>query len=222
MQHGFSVTSGQPAPLGVSRSGNDVNFSFYTTAEENVSLMLFCPREKKPFAHFPLDPEQNRTGNIWHLAVKNLTCLFDYGIQIGKELLIDPYARALNTDNKWNNGTYTEVQPLGHYSSEPSFDWENDAPPLIPQQNLIIYEMHIRGFTEDSASHVQHPGTFLGMIEKIPYLKELGINAVELLPIFEFDENDNPKKNPKTGKKLMNYWGYSTVNFFSLMNRYGT
>ncbi|MFS8563362.1 MAG: glycogen-debranching protein [Rhabdochlamydiaceae bacterium] len=80
--------------------------------------------------------------------------------------------------------------------------------------------MHVRAFTQDPSSHVKHPGSFLGLIEKIPYLKELGINAIELLPIFEFDESDNPLKNPKTGKKLCNFWGYSTINFFSVMKRY--
>lgn len=223
MEHTFATEAGSPTPLGPSKINHGVNFAFHSAEDKDVSLVLFAPGEKEPFARFSLDPELNRTGQIWHITVKNLCCLFDYGIQIGKELLIDPYAKCMNTTHEWADSFYTEHKPLGRYYTQVEpFNWENDAPPLIPFQNLIIYEMHIRGFTEDPSSHVQHPGTFLGMIEKIPHLKELGVNAVEFLPIFEFDECENPRKNPQTGKNLLNYWGYSTVNFFSLMNRYAT
>ncbi len=223
MEHTFATGQGGPIPLGASKSDHGVNFAFYSNAEKNVSLVLFAPGEKTPFAHFTLDPKMNRTDDVWHIEVKNISCLFDYGIQIEKELFHDPYARCMNTSHEWADPFYAEQKPLGRYRNEKEpFNWENDAPPMIPFQNLIIYEMHVRGFTEDPSSHVLQPGTFLGMIEKIPHLKELGINAVELLPIFEFDECENPRINPQTGKKLLNYWGYSTVNFFSLMTRYGT
>jgi isoamylase/glycogen operon protein len=223
MEHIFATEPGNPSPLGASKVDHGVNFAFHSSVDKDVSLVLFAPGEKVPFAHFSLDPELHRTGQVWHITVKNLCCLFDYGIQIEKKLLIDPYAKCLNTSHEWADSFYTEHQPLGrYYTQEVTFDWENDTPPLIPFQNLIIYEMHVRGFTEDPSSHVQHPGTFLGMIEKIPHLKELGVNAVELLPVFEFDECENPRTNPQTGKKLVNYWGYSTVNFFSPMKRYAT
>ncbi len=219
----FDIAPGEPSPLGATKTDDGVNFAFYSSADEDVSLVLFAPGEKTPFAHFPLNPIKNRTGEVWHIEIKKLCCLFDYGIQIGKELLLDPYATSVNTSHEWADPYYAERKPLGRYrNDQPPFDWENDAPPLIPFQNMIIYEMHVRGFTEDPSSHVKQPGTFLGMIEKIPHLKELGINAVELLPIFEFNECENQRINPETGKKLCNYWGYSTVNFFSLMNRYGT
>jgi isoamylase len=223
MDQTFSTEPGRAAPLGASRSDDGVNFAFYSDASENVSLVLFTPGAQDPFARFPLNPQVHRTNNVWHIKVKNINTSFDYGIEIGKEMLIDPYAKALNTTHVWADGCYTARQPLAHYDgSGAPFDWEHDTPPVIPPQDLVIYEMHVRGFTQDCSSHVQHPGTFLGMIEKIPHLKELGINAVELLPIFEFDECDNPRKNPQTHQKLQNYWGYSTVNFFSLMNRFGT
>jgi isoamylase/glycogen operon protein len=223
MKHIFETGPGEPAPLGVSKLEGSVNFAFYSSAEQNVSLVLFVPGEKTPFAQFTLNPDLNRKGNIWHIEVKKIDCLFDYGIQIGKEMLLDPYATCVNTGHEWANSYYSERKPLGRFQNNPKpFNWENDTPPLIPFQSLIIYEMHVRGFTQDLSSHVKNPGTFLAMIEKIPYLKELGVNAVELLPVFEFNECENPRINPETGEKLYNYWGYSTVNFFSLMNRYST
>ncbi len=219
MDHTFTTALGEPSPLGVSRIEDGVNFAFYSSAEKDVSLVLFAPGEKMPFASFAL----NQTGNVWHVEIKKLCCLFDYGIQIGHEIFLDPYATCVNTGHAWADPYYAERKPLGRYRNNPPvFNWENDTPPLIPFQKLIIYEMHVRGFTQDPSSHVKNPGTFLGMIEKIPHLKELGINAVELLPVFEFNECENPRVNPVTEKKLYNYWGYSTVNFFSLMNRYGT
>jgi isoamylase/glycogen operon protein len=146
--------------------------------------VLFAPGEKNSFAQFTLNPDSNRTGKIWHIEIKKISCIFDYGLQIGKELLLDPYATCVNTGHEWGYPYYGERTPLGRYSNAGSFDWENDIPPLIPFQNLIIYEMHVRGFTKDPSSHVKNPEHFLGMIEKIPYLKELGVNAVEPSPYF--------------------------------------
>jgi isoamylase len=219
MTHPLTTSSGKPSPLGVSPLDKGLNFAFYTPAED-VSLVFFSVNAKTPFATVKLD---QRTDTIWHVAIQGLPPVFNWGIQVGQEIFHDPYARCLNTPHEWDSGFYAEQKPLGHCDqSVLPFDWEGDAPPGIPAQDLVIYEMHVRGFTEDPSSQVQHSGTFLGMIEKIPYLKKLGVNAVELLPIFEFNENENPRKNPKTGKKLFNYWGYSTVNFFSVMNRYST
>ena len=95
------------------------------------------------------------------------------------------------------------------------FDWGNDRPLELPFEDLVIYEMHVRGFTRSPTSGVKHAGTFAGLREKIPYLKELGINCVELLPIFEFDETDMVRSNPETGERLCNYWGYNTVAFYA-------
>ncbi len=201
-----------------------------------VSTLLFTPRQMRMSlwysllqvkkTHLPVCPLIPMLIGLTKSGIsklKNLLVLFDYGIQIGKELLLDPYATSVNTSHEWASPSYSERKPLGRYQNDPKpFDWENDTPPMIPFQNLVIYEMHVRSYTLDPSSHVKQPGTFLGMIEKIPHLKELGINAVELLPIFEFNECENQRVNPETGKTLCNYWGYSTVNFFSLMNRYGT
>jgi len=133
--------------------------------------------------------------------------------------LADPYASCLNTPSQWGmrKGPVCAI-----YQKNPPFDWEDIGHPLIPQEELILYEMHVRSFTQHPSSRVKHPGTFLGIVEKIPYLKKLGINGVELMPIHEFNETENQRLNPKTGEQLYNYWGYATVNFFTPMRRYGT
>ena len=210
----YLTKRGCPTPLGASKSDEGVNFAFHATAEKNVSLLLYSTNSKTPFTQIALDPKVHRTGSIWHVCIQNLPHTFDYGIKIGSHILIDPYAKEVNSKPDWGGHFYAEHQPLARFSKPPPFNWENDSPPRIPFQDLIIYEMHIRGFT--------HGEGFQKAIDKISHLKDLGINAVELLPIFEFDECDNSRINPETGKKLYNYWGYSTISFFSLMNRYGT
>lgn len=149
------------------------------------------------------------------------------------KLLTDPYAKALSGDFNWDLSegrgyvwfsakkdlSFDEKENFAHIPKsiviDSAFDWEHDVRPKIPMKDLIVYEAHVRGFTYHHSSHVKHPGTYLGLVEKIPYLKSLGINAVELLPIHEFDHNENFRTNPFTKKKLHNYWGYSTLSFFA-------
>ncbi|HUD01426.1 MAG TPA: hypothetical protein VMR37_03810, partial [Rhabdochlamydiaceae bacterium] len=132
MDHTFDTGPGEPSPLGATKLAGNVNFAFYSSAEEDVSLVLFALGEKTPFAHFPLDPKLNRTNSVWHIEVKKLSCLFDYAIQIGKEMLLDPYATCVNTDHEWGSPSYSEHQPpkpLGRYQNNPgTFNWEKDAP----------------------------------------------------------------------------------------------
>ena len=101
MEHTFEIGQGSPTPLGTSKSNEGINFAFYSSAEEDVSLVLFAPGEKTPFAKFALNPEVNQTEKVWHVEVKKLSNLFDYGIEIGGELLHDPYARCMNTSHEW-------------------------------------------------------------------------------------------------------------------------
>ena len=126
-----------------------------------------------------------------------------------------PNGGAKETDNP-------SYRPRGLISFQSTFDWKGDRSPQIPLRDLIIYEMHVRGFTISPSSGVRHPGTFLGIIEKIPHLLDLGVNAIELMPLQEFNENENTNINPLTHQQLCNYWGYSTVNFFAPMTRYAT
>jgi glycogen operon protein len=132
--------------------------------------------------------------------------------------LSDPYAKLVGGRDFW--GIPPNWDDIYHHRSRivfDDFDWENDRPLEIPPEDQIIYEMHVRSFTRDASSGVKakHEGTFAGIRDKIPYLKELGVNAIELMPIFEFDEFENSRTNPETGEMLLNYWGYSTVSFFA-------
>jgi glycogen operon protein len=163
------------------------------------------------------------------------------GLRFNKhKLLLDPYARAVTGNLNWNLSDargYDIGAPEGDLSFSASdsaggapkcivmgndFSWDGDRPLSIPLKDTIIYEMHVRGLTCHPSAKVNHPGTFLGVAEKIPYLKELGITAVELLPIQEFDECEIMKTNPRTGEKLGNYWGYSTMSFFAPKGRYSS
>jgi len=202
-----------------------------------VTLVIF---ENDSSYDIPLDPILNKTGDIWHIWVEGLkegTC---YGYRIDgpfdprnghrfnkNKLLLDPYARSITSEKKWD---LSAARPSTHGAFAFS---EVDSAPYVPKsiimkrieytskalnlpsEKSIIYEMHVKGFTFHKSSGVQYPGTYKGLIEKIPYLKELGITAVELLPIQEFDEFDNTNKNPETGSPLKNYWGYSTIAFFA-------
>jgi isoamylase len=131
-------------------------------------------------------------------------------------ILLDPYAKAIGGREVWGKQPNWDDQ-YQHRARivQDDFDWESDRPLEIPMENLVVYEMHVRSFTKHESSEVRFPGTFAGIREKIPYLKELGVNCVELMPIYEFDEWENSKPNPETGETLVNYWGYSTVGFFA-------
>lgn len=211
-------------PFGAVVLSEGINFSLYAKEVEAVTLCLFHENE----IHTPFEKiELHRTGDIWHIFVKGISPTIAYGYEIKKKdatlFALDPYAKNILSEPKWQSPSRKEFtyKPLGKVVQH-FFNWENDSPPLIPKKELVIYEMHVRGFTCHSSSKVQHPGTFKGMIEKIPYLLELGVNAVELMPIQEFCEEDVVQVNPENQTKLHNYFGYSTINFFSLMNRYAS
>lgn len=216
----YILERGIPSPLGTSAHDGSINFALFSQHATKMILSLFSPGNKTPFLEVSLDPKINRTGYIWHIGIKNLPPIFDYGFRLDKALLLDPYAKRMNTSDEFGDHYYDTHFALGRWKTPRPFDWQNEEPPSIAPKDLIIYEMHVRGFTIDSSSLVTHPGGYLGIIDKIPHLKKLGVNAVELLPIFEFNECENPLKNPQSGKKLYNYWGYSTLNFFCPMQRF--
>jgi glycogen operon protein len=128
-------------------------------------------------------------------------------------VLLDPAARVVRGRGVWR-AEPAEWRPRGGIVPD-GFDWEGDRPLGLPTEDLVIYEMHVRGFTRDLSSGVRFPGTYAGLREKVPYLQELGVNCVELMPLFEFDECDNPRSNPLTGERLVNYWGYNTLSFYA-------
>lgn len=226
--HGdFRLRYGHPLPFGASHVPGGVNFSVFSEHATACTLILYDRGEKTPFASIPFPPEY-RLGNVWAMMVLDLNheeieyCYSFDGSHDPREgqhfdpsiPLLDPYAREISGAEKWNEVGPARTSFRARIPFE-QFDWGHDRPLKRPESELVIYEMHLRGFTADPHSQVRNPGTFQGCREKIPYLKELGINCVELMPIFEFDERENTRTNPLTGEALCNYWGYSTLGFFA-------
>lgn len=210
-----ALRRGVPTQLGSHLIDGGVNFAIYS--DSPLSLLLFEPGQKRPFARANFEGEANRTGKVYHCLIDGLPPGCEYGYQIDPSgpLLCDPYSRRLATSRNWGEEEgWRSVIPDG----APPFDWAETRRPATPWSETILYEMHLRGFTQDPSSGVAAPGSFLGAIEKIPYLKALGITAVELLPIFEFNENDIA--HLKTRERLYNYWGYSPLHLFYPMGRY--
>ena len=202
-----------------------VNFTVHSRGATSVELLLFHREQDEPFAVLPF-PEHYRIGNVYSMIVFKLNIEeFEYAYRVDgpyepergliydkTRYLLDPYAKAVTGQSGWG-----KTQPHGqHYKArvvKDDFDWGSTRNPLIPMEDLIIYELHVRGYTMDDSSNVRCPGTFAGLMEKLPYLEELGVNAVELMPIFEFDEMLDYRE--VDGQKLYNYWGYNTVSFFA-------
>lgn len=244
----LSFLSGKPFPYGASVSGNGVNFSLFSRHASSVTLELFEKSDDATPVHsYTFDTTLNKTGDIWHVFVKNLPAdtLYLYRVdgpfvpQEGMRFnshnyLLDPYARGLVNTEAFT-GNFAEQTPPAHIDGDlafltrqsaqrfpkcividnDEFDWEGDRPLNYPLRDCIIYEAHLKGFSCHPNAPQEHKGTYQGIIESIPYLKELGITSIELLPIHEFNENELTRINPRTGAKLKNYWGYSTVAFFA-------
>lgn len=226
---GFRVRPGKPLPFGVSHIPNGLNFSIFTSSGVGCTLVLFNRGEGKPFAELPF-PDSYRIGDVFCMVVFGLNYEdLEYGFRINgpfqpeigyrhdpSKILMDPYARLISGRDVWGEiPDWQNIYPYRARVSFDDFDWEGERPLEIPPEDLVIYEAHVRSFTQSSTSRVRHPGTYAGLVEKIPYLKSLGINAIELMPIYEFDEFENTRIHPDTNERLYNYWGYSTVGFFS-------
>ena len=228
----FGFERGHPLPFGATVARGGINFAIFSRHATAVTLLLFLPGSKVEMAAFPLDRHHNRTGDVWHAFVSGLNPGIEYAYRIEGRTgtrhrfdphlcLADPYALALNSPRPWGNRTR---RPRDAYRRAlivaRDYDWGLDQPINRPMADSVIYELHVRGFTQDPSSQVRRPGTFRGLIEKIPYLLELGITAVELLPVTEFDEGDNERINPEDGSALRNFWGYHPLSFFALKAGY--
>ena len=226
--NGIKYRCGRVRPFGASLIGDEIiNFSIFSKYADSCELLLYNTGDREPFAVIPF-PEEFRIGNVFSMIVYGLDYeKLEYGYRFGgkyapeeghrfdkSKILLDPYAKLVSGREKWGTAddAYASFPHRGRVIPE-DYDWQGDKPLEIPMKDLIIYEMHVRSFTKDESSGVKYKGTFAGIIEKIPYLKELGINCIELLPIFEFDELENDRTNGS--ERLYNYWGYSTVNFFA-------
>jgi glycogen operon protein len=214
-----------------------VNFSLFSAHATGVELLLFDTCDAtEPYQTIPLDARSNKSFHFWHVFVRGLRPPAHYAYRVDgpwdpsaghrfdrRKVLIDPYARG-NTDALWSRAlacTAADNRAASMRSvavDSSGYDWEGDAPLRRPMNETIIYEMHVRGFTASPTSAVRHPGTFAGIIEKIPYLQELGITAVELMPVFDFDIKEPLRI--VDGAPVRNYWGYSPLSFFAPQSAY--
>ena len=222
------VQGGEASPLGASLADGGVNFSVYARDVDAIELLLFdSPEAAEPSRLIPLAGERHHTGHYWHGFVPGLEVgqLYGYRVDGMPHLLLDPYAQALAIPKGyqrqrgqardaalgWSAAIKSVVADLDRY------DWQGDRPLNRPPRESVIYELHVKGFTAHPSSGVPSPkaGTYAGLIEKIPYLLDLGVTAVELLPVFQFDPQDAPGDLP-------NYWGYQPISFFVPHHAYGS
>ena len=224
---GFKIRPGFFRMYGACVASNGVSFTINSHGATRCTLLLFKPQAPKPYARIPF-PDSYRIGDTYSMLVFDIKPdEFEYafsfdgpyepakGLLFNEEnVLLDPYSRAVTGQRKW--GEKPEGGKDFEYRArvvKSSFDWGNIKQLEQPFEDLVIYETHVRGYTKDKSSGVSAPGTFAGLKDKIPYLKDLGINAVELMPIFEFDEMESARVID--GVQLYNYWGYNTVSFFA-------
>jgi len=228
----YKTLPGRRHPVGATTAEGGVNFSVYSRYATGAELLLYeGAQSPEPFQIIRLDPEVNHTFFSWHVLVPGLPAGTHYTWRLDgpkdpqgrgwrfdpRVELVDPWARAVTTD-RWD---YWERQRAGvrpHDSLravvvEDSYEWDGDVPRHLPGEQMIVYELHVGGFTRHASSGVRSPGTFAGVIEKIPYLQSLGITHVELMPVMAFDVQGVPE--PVWDRGLTNYWGYSTYSFFS-------
>ncbi|MCY4248804.1 MAG: glycogen debranching protein GlgX [Chloroflexi bacterium] len=221
----FQFYPGNPLPFGATPGPDGLNFAIFSRHATSCSLVLFERGAEEPMVEIPF-LDTCRTGDIYAMTVRGLDPQrIEYGFRLdgpydptrghrfdARQILLDPYAKAIGGLEDWRGKRYANaVYRARPYSSD--FDWQGDQQLNTPRQDLVVYELHVRGFT--ASADVAAPGTYAGLIEKIPYLQSLGVNCIELMPIFEFDELDNRNHNPETGERLVNYWGYNPIGFFA-------
>jgi glycogen operon protein len=208
-----AINPGAPYPLGATVMAGGVNFSLFSRSANNVELLLFNRQDDaRPARVIPIDPAENRTYHYWHVFIPGLKAGQIYGFRCdGSNVLLDPYGRSVVFPRTYNRLVPGVEGAMKSVVVDPrTYDWEGDEPLRRPCSRTIVYEMHVRGFTRNPNSGVaaRTRGTYAGLIEKIPYLQNLGITAVELLPVFAFDALDAPRGR-------VNYWGYAPVSFFA-------
>ena len=223
--NGFQIRPGFFREFGAVAIPGGVNFTIHTHGATSCELMLFHRKAEEPYAVIPF-PESYRIGFCYSMIVFDLDIEeFEYayrldgpydekkGLRFDKnKILLDPYARAVTGQSQWGHVNNAQHGYRARVVQS-NFDWGDQRHHSIPMEDLIIYELHVRGFTMDESSGVKHHGTFEGLREKIPYLKELGVNAVELMPIFEFDEMRDVRLIDEN--ELIDFWGYNPVSFFA-------
>ena len=246
------IRRGLPLPLGTRNVLDGVNFALFSRYARRVRLELFTnSHDATPARAIDLDPVRNRTGDVWHIWIQGIAPgqLYAYRLDGPYEpaaghrynfnrLLLDPRATAITHVPRWDFDAARGYDPalgdsrrsyVDDAGSMPKcvftrllFDWKDDRPPRHPWSKTVIYETHVRGLTIHPSSGVPDPGTYRGLVEKIPYLKDLGVTAVELLPVQEFNTHEMKTRNPQTGERLRNYWGYNPVSFTAVNGSYSS
>ncbi len=231
--NGIEYRCGHVSPFGATLLSRDaVNFSVFSKDATSCELLLYHQGEEEPYAILPF-PEDFRVGNVFSMIVYGINYEeVEYGYRFDgpfdpkqghrfdkSKVLLDPYAKLVAGRETWGKRPKKESSFVHRGKIIPEdYDWEGDKPLEIPLNDLVIYEAHVRSFTMGAGDDVKRKGTYAGLIDKLPYLKELGVNCVELLPIFEFDEFENSRE--VGDQRLYNYWGYSTVGFFAPKSGY--
>lgn len=232
------TSPGASLPLGATIAGSGTNFALFSRHARAVELLLFdAPGDRRPRWRIDLDPEHHRSGDIWHIRVEGVGAGVGYawrvdgpwepgaGLRFNRHrLLVDPMAVAMSGVSGWDFAAASSDAAAndnmasaarGVVVDNDDFDWGDDRPLQRPWSQIVIYETHVRGLTIDAAAKVGAPGTYAGLVEKIPYLLDLGITAVELLPVQEFNEHEVGFTAPHSDVALRNYWGYNPVGFIS-------
>ncbi len=215
--HQLRESPGRCLPMGASTPGGCdcghqrgvVNFALPSASARQVSLLLLDPASGRWVAELLLEGEKHRTGHVWHIEVEGLAWPLRYAWLVDGQELADPWSCALKRHQDGGRVAFHALFPL------PDPQWRNERPARRPLQDLVIYELHVKGYTAHASSGVDHPGTYAGLVERLPYLSELGITAVELMPVHAFDPHASVFINPRTGKGLNNYWGYDPVGLLA-------
>lgn len=202
----MKVVQGAPLPLGVSRQKEALNFAVGVKEGKQCTLLLYKCGENVPMEKIPMKEEAG-TGTVRCVMLSDLPAqVCEYNYEIDGKIVTDPYAKGIAGRERWNDQVdFTPHQVRGKIPQKEEYPWENDCPLRIPEEDVIAYSLHVRGFTRHSSSKVKKKGTFRGVMEKLPYLKELGINQIQCMPVYEFEER---------GRKV-NYWGYGEGFFFA-------
>ena len=202
----MKVVQGAPLPLGVSRQKEALNFAVEVKEGKQCALLLYKCGENVPMEKIPMKEEAG-TGTVRCVMLSDLPAqVCEYNYEIDGKIVTEPYAKGIAGRERWNDQVdFTPHQVRGKIPQKEEYPWEDDCPLRIPEEDVIAYSLHVRGFTRHSSSKVKKKGTFRGVMEKLPYLKELGINQIQCMPVYEFEER---------GRKV-NYWGYGEGFFFA-------
>ena len=237
------TSAGEPSPLGATVLPGGVNFSLFSQHAMGVELLLFHRfDDAAPARSIPFHPHRNRTFHYWHVFVEGVGAGQVYGYRVdgpfdpvnghrfdARKVLIDPYSKGVVYGQNWSREQACRRGDDNCRAAMKSvvvdtelFDWRGARPPRYHLADSIIYELHVGGFTRHPSSGVTHPGTFDALVERIPYLQDLGVTTVELLPIHQFDPTENQRVDPDTGETLTNFWGYNSICYFAPYRGYYT